>query len=49
MYGKMPLDMLRQILDLPHGIPSHDTLNRVFSLLNPRQFERLFIWSGRTH
>jgi predicted transposase YbfD/YdcC len=47
MYGKMHLDMLRQILDLRHGIPSHDTINRVFSLLNPRQFERLFMeWAN---
>jgi predicted transposase YbfD/YdcC len=48
MYGKMHTGMLRQIPDLPHGIPSHDTLNRVFSLLNPRPFERLFTeWANR--
>jgi hypothetical protein len=47
MYGKMHSGMLRQIPDLPHGIPSHDTLNRVFSLLNPRPFERLFMeWAN---
>jgi predicted transposase YbfD/YdcC len=47
MYGKMHIDMLRQILELPNGIPSHDTINRVFSLLNPRQFERLFMeWAN---
>jgi predicted transposase YbfD/YdcC len=40
--------MLRQILDLPHGIPSHDTFNRVFSLLNPRRFERLFMEWAKT-
>jgi hypothetical protein len=39
--------MLRQILDLPCGVPSHDTLKRIFSLLNPRQFERLFMeWAN---
>jgi predicted transposase YbfD/YdcC len=42
LYGKMNMDFLKRFLELPHGIPSHDTINRVFSILNPRQFERLF-------
>lgn len=29
---------LRKFLDLPHGIPSHDTFRRVFSLLDPQAF-----------
>ena len=31
--------LLRQILGLEHGIPSHDTFSRVFRLLDPRAFE----------
>src|SRR6201993_1840249 len=34
--------LLRQILRLEHGIPSHDTFSRVFRLLDPVQFEAAF-------
>ncbi|OAV64308.1 Transposase [Bacteroidales bacterium Barb6XT] len=38
---------LKQIPELKNGIPSHDTINRVFSILNPRTFERLFMeWTN---
>jgi hypothetical protein len=30
-------------LELPHGIPSHDTFNRLFSLLDPKAFEACFM------
>jgi predicted transposase YbfD/YdcC len=33
---------LRKFLDLPNGIPSHDTFGRVFSLLAPEAFEQCF-------
>ena len=36
-------DWLRTFLKLPHGIPSHDTFGRVFSLLNPEEFEACFL------
>jgi len=29
-------------LELPGGIPSHDTINRVFQMLDPEQFHRAF-------
>jgi DDE_Tnp_1-associated len=29
-------------LELPHGIPCHDTFQRVFSRLNPTVFEECF-------
>lgn len=31
---------LRQIIDLDNGIPSHDTFNRVFQLIDPEQFSQ---------
>lgn len=30
-------EWFEQFLELPHGIPSHDTFRRVFSLLDPKQ------------
>ena len=35
-------DLLAELLDLSAGIPSHDTFSRVFRLLDPEAFERLF-------
>jgi len=43
IYGKKKKDFLSKILDLPNGIPSHDTINRVISNLNADQFGSLFI------
>jgi predicted transposase YbfD/YdcC len=34
-FGRAKEDWLRTFLELPNGIPSHDTLGRVFSALNP--------------
>jgi predicted transposase YbfD/YdcC len=34
-YGKTKLDFLRRFLELPNGIPSHDTFGRVFAKLDP--------------
>jgi DDE_Tnp_1-associated len=42
-YGLSKLDWLRSFLELPHGIPSHDTFNRVFALLNPTAFQEGFL------
>ena len=43
LFGKTNHVFLKQFLKLPNGIPSHDTINRVFGMINPRHFERLFI------
>jgi predicted transposase YbfD/YdcC len=37
-FGRAKEAWLRQFLELPHGIPSHDTFGRVFVLLSPRAF-----------
>lgn len=34
---------LRKYLTLPYGIPSHHTYRRVFSVIEPKQFEKCFI------
>ncbi len=36
-------DWLADWLDLPHGIPSHDTFGRVFARIDPGQFEAGFL------
>jgi predicted transposase YbfD/YdcC len=41
-YGKSKHEWLKQFLRLPGGIPSHDTFGRVFSLLDPEQFNEAF-------
>lgn len=42
-FGKTKIKFLRTFLKLPNGIPSHDTINRVFSNVRPKLFEELFI------
>lgn len=42
-WGDAKLDWLRTWLALPHGIPSHDTFGRVFSRIDPAQFEAGFL------
>ena len=42
MFGKSKKDWLARLLELPNGIPSHDTFGRVFARLDPVQFERCF-------
>lgn len=47
-YGLAKEKWLRERLglELPHGIPSHDTFNRLFSLLDAKAFEACFmVWT----
>jgi predicted transposase YbfD/YdcC len=41
-YGVAKKDWFATFLELPNGIPSHDTFNRVFSFINPEEFQRCF-------
>jgi hypothetical protein len=41
-WGKEKLEWLRQFMVLEHGIPSHDTFERVFALVDPHEFEAAF-------
>ena len=42
MFGKSKRDWLSLLLELPNGIPSHDTFDRVFAMIDPVQFEACF-------
>lgn len=41
-FGKSKESFLKDFLDLQHGIPSHDTFGRVFSILDPEEFRKCF-------
>jgi predicted transposase YbfD/YdcC len=42
-YGLTKYEWLKQFLELPNGIPSHDTFARLFARLNPQQFQQCFL------
>ncbi len=43
LWGNQKLEWLRKFLPFKNGIPSHDTLGRVFGLLDAARFEQCFI------
>jgi hypothetical protein len=46
-YGRQKQDFLSKFLDLPNGIPSHDTFNRVFRYLDTQSFNSCLVkWSS---
>jgi len=47
-YGKQKKSFFKKFLELPNGIPSHDTFRRVFTLIDSTQFRKGFIKWVRT-
>lgn len=48
LFGKSKLPWLKTFLELPNGIPSHDTFGRVFSRIDAQQFQVAFyewVWA----
>jgi predicted transposase YbfD/YdcC len=43
LFGDTKEPWLRTFLELPHGIPSHDTFNRLFAALDPQRFLDAFM------
>jgi len=41
-FGKARLEWFKKFLELPNGVPSHDTFGRVFGLLKAEAFEACF-------
>ena len=47
-FGEAKLGWLRRLLPFEYGVPSHDTLTRVFGQIEPSEFERCFrAWTRR--
>jgi len=42
-FGKSKQEWLKSFLKLPHGIPTHDTFNRVYAALDPTELGRNFL------
>jgi predicted transposase YbfD/YdcC len=43
LFGNCKLDWFKSFLELPNGIPSHDTFRRVLARLDPEQFQQAFL------
>jgi predicted transposase YbfD/YdcC len=43
LFGKNKREWLKTFLELPKGIPSHDTFGRVFAKIKPEEFQKRFI------
>jgi len=42
-FGRAKEQWFRNFLELPSGIPSHDTFGRVFAMIRPDEFKRCFL------
>ena len=43
LFGKSKLEWFQTFLELPNGVPSHDTFGDVFARLDPAQFQNCFV------
>lgn len=43
MFGKSKEKWLKKFIELPNGIPSHDTFNRILSSIEPKEFHACFM------
>ena len=41
-FGNEKLDWLRQYLPYEEGIPSDDTISRIFQIIEPKEFQKSF-------
>ncbi len=42
-FGNAKREWFETFLELPHGIPSHDTFGKVFALIDPKEFQSSFL------
>jgi predicted transposase YbfD/YdcC len=42
-FGRAKFEWFSSFLELPHGIPSHDTFDRIFSMIDPIEFQKRFV------
>jgi hypothetical protein len=49
VFGEAKSDWFGTFLELPNGIPSHDTFNRVFAAIDPEKFLECFMRWTQSH
>jgi hypothetical protein len=47
IFAEKKEEWFKKFLELPNGIPSHDTMYRVFSHINPKELNNVLVrWTG---
>lgn len=50
LFGRLKEEWFKTFLELPNGIPSHDTIARVFARIDPNEFRESFLgWIGSVY